>query len=293
MTLCGIHLALLISIASENRVVTETTQPWQSLCQLQARMFHWCTCAAIWNVFCVVVTLNRVIVRKTPVADLVQYSRLYYATLLGLPSLAVVVCSIFAAYGPYPGLHNCWIAPGLGRLLYFHTFTIVTFLGCVVLGPPVLCALSKACRNASQPQNAGLFRSLMWRQILMAALGVVVVGTFLAGGINNMLLASHKNSAFLKRITYPLCISSAISFSSLGLLVSIVYWSTRHQGLKLERKLRKMADVACCSRFHCYKPDEQDQDLELADYEVRFVGSTTQCNDEPYLTSFCCLSIIS
>lgn len=245
IALCGLHAALLISIATNNRVVLEDTNPWRALCRLQASVFHWSSCAAIWNVVCVIVTLHRVIVRKTPVAHLTRFSRAYYISLLGLPSLAVCACWAFGGYGPYEGLHNCWIKPIAGRLLFFHSFTLMGMLAFISLGPPTLLALWKAYRNASQPTNAVLFRSLMLRNVILAFYGLSVVAAFLLGGLNNTLLKSHKSSSYLKRSAYPLCILSAVNFASLGLIVSVIYLTTRQQHGLVTESLKRWKRVLC------------------------------------------------
>lgn len=161
-----------------------------------------------------------------------------------IPSTAVVACWCFGGYGPFPGLDNCWINQGVGRILYFHTFTILGVGISLTLGPITGLSLWRAYRDtSSRTDYARVFRSMLIRQVLLACYGFVMSVAFLLGGINTLYLKidseAHK-TRYIKHTAYAYCMVSAINFSTLGLFVSAIFFSSKSRGRAVAAALRRV-----------------------------------------------------
>lgn len=189
--------------------------------------------------------------RQVPVQLLAKHTRSFYASLALIPSVAVAACWTFGGYGPFPGLDNCWINQGIDRVIYFHTFTILGVVISLTLGPITGLSLWRAYRGASsQPDYARIFRAMFVRQVLLACYGFLMSVAFLLGGVNTLYLKIDPNAhktMYIKRTAYTFCMFSAVNFSTLGLFVSLIFFSSKSKGRAILAALRRL----CCCFFAC------------------------------------------
>lgn len=202
------------------------------------------------------VVSDQIVVRQVPVQLLAKRTSAFYASVLLIPSIAVVACWSFGGYGPFPGLDNCWINQGIDRFLYFHTFTILGVVISLTLGPVTGRYLWRAYRGVSNRANhARIFRVMLIRQILLACYGFLMSVAFLLGGVNTLYLKidpeAHK-TWYIKRTGYAYCMLGAVNFSTLGLFVSLIFFSSKSKGKELLRALRRFCCSACSGKTRAW-----------------------------------------
>lgn len=220
-----------------------------------------------WHVLC-----GQIVVRQVPVQLLAKHTSAFYASVLLIPSIAVVACWSFGGYGPFPGLDNCWINQGIDRFLYFHTFTILGVVISLTLGPTTGCYLWRAYRGVSdRADHARIFRVMLVRQILLACYGFLMSVAFLLGGVNTLYLKidpdAHK-TWYIKRTAYAYCMLGAVNFSTLGLFVSLIFFSSKSKGRELLRALRRFCCSACSGKTRAWNVRTNVSAREQADWQI-------------------------
>lgn len=109
---------------------------------------------------------------------------------------------------------------------------------------------------------------MLVRQILLACYGFLMSVAFLLGGINTLYLKidpdAHK-TWYIKRTAYAYCMLGAVNFSTLGLFVSLIFFSSKSKGRELFRALRRVCCSACSGKTSAWNVRTNVSAREQAD----------------------------
>jgi hypothetical protein len=187
------------------------------------------------------------VVRRIPLSKIVETTRIYYAVVFGLPTVAVVACAtVGGGYGPAED-DLCWIQASLDRFLWHLSFMVLGAVVCLGVTPQLVYALFKAYRSVDEPSRARIFRTMLVRLMCVSIYVVLLFGISLLTSLNQSILegASEGSRAahYVTATLYSYCMVRSFVVASMGLTVATILSVKK-------RHVRKMLSLVHIAERH-------------------------------------------